>query len=77
MKGHGVTAASASLKGTSGKVHDITPEGAGWTYVGFGLYRLAGGEAVATKPPLANGEVILVMVEGKAAISAGGIDYGT
>ncbi len=23
--------------GTNGKVHDITPESAGWGYVGFGL----------------------------------------
>jgi 5-deoxy-glucuronate isomerase len=50
------------------------PKNAGWTYVGFGLYRLQAGE-VATERPLDN-EVILVMVEGKAAISAGGIDYG-
>ncbi|MDI6838143.1 MAG: 5-deoxy-glucuronate isomerase, partial [Rhizobiaceae bacterium] len=27
-------------QGASGKVHDITPESAGWGYVGFGLYRL-------------------------------------
>ena len=31
----------------SGKVHDITPESAGWGYVGFGLYRLAAGDTVA------------------------------
>ena len=28
--------------GTSGKVHDITPNNAGWGYVGFGLYHPSG-----------------------------------
>lgn len=60
--------------GTTGKVHDITPEGAGWGYVGFGLYRLAEGEAVAE--PTGETEVILVIVEGKARIGAGDTDFG-
>jgi len=60
--------------GTAGKVHDITPQSAGWTYVGFGLYRLAAGET-ATEPTGEN-EVILVLVEGKAAISVAGSDLG-
>ncbi|MFM2367682.1 MAG: 5-deoxy-glucuronate isomerase, partial [Pseudomonadota bacterium] len=33
-------------QGTSGKVHDVTPASAGWTYVGFSLYRLTAGETV-------------------------------
>ena len=33
--------------GTHGKVHEITPESAGWTYVGFGLYHLRAGEKAA------------------------------
>ena len=33
--------------GTNGKVHDITPESAGWGYVGFGLYRLEPGQSAA------------------------------
>lgn len=53
---------------TSGKVHDITPESANWGYVGFGLYRLKAGETAAEAT---NGtEVILVLVEGKAKITA-------
>ena len=28
----------------TGKVHSVTPENAGWKYVGFGLYRLREGE---------------------------------
>jgi 5-deoxy-glucuronate isomerase len=60
--------------GLSGKVHDITPESAGWGYVGFGLYRLAPGEsaAEATGPR----EAILVLVEGRAEIAAGGESFG-
>ena len=40
-----------------GKVHDITPVSAGWSYVGFGLYRLVPGETVAE--PTGSTEVIL------------------
>ena len=29
----------------TGKIHDVTPASAGWTHVGFGLHRLAAGEA--------------------------------
>jgi 5-deoxy-glucuronate isomerase len=60
--------------GTRGKVHDITPENAGWRYVGFGLYRMAAGEAASE--PAGENEVILVLVEGKAEISAGGKSFG-
>ena len=60
--------------GTSGKVHDITPQSAGWSYVGFGLYRLAAGET-ATEVT-GDREVILVLVEGKAHLQAAGQDWG-
>ncbi len=60
--------------GTHGKVHDITPESAKWGYVGFGLYRLKSGESVSEKT--GSTEVILVLVEGKAKISASGEDFG-
>ena len=33
--------------GEHGKVHQITPESAGWRYVGFSLYRLRAGDSVA------------------------------
>ena len=49
--------------GTAGKVHDITPETAGWGYVGFGLYHLEAGESDAEDT--GDREVILVLVEGK------------
>ena len=60
--------------GTHGKVHQITPESAGWRYVGFSLYHLRQGEAAAEAT--GENEVILVMVEGKAAIRAAGQDWG-
>ncbi|MFV0301551.1 MAG: 5-deoxy-glucuronate isomerase [Paracoccus sp. (in: a-proteobacteria)] len=60
--------------GTHGKVHQITPENAGWRYVGFSLYRLRAGETAAEAT--GSNEVILVMVEGKARIEAAGQDWG-
>jgi len=60
--------------GSHGKVHEITPQSAGWRYVGFSLYRLREGETAAE----ATGgmEAILVMVEGKARLSAASRDWG-
>lgn len=60
--------------GTSGKVHDITPESANWGYVGFGLYHLEAGQSASEET--GDREVILVLVEGKAAISAGAESFG-
>lgn len=60
--------------GTRGKVHDITPASAGWRYVGFGLHRLRAGDRVAEAS--GSNEVILVLVEGKAAITGAGQDWG-
>jgi 5-deoxy-glucuronate isomerase len=60
--------------GKHGKVHAITPADAGWGYVGFGLYRLAAGERAAEAT--GDTEVILVLVEGRARVAAGGRDFG-
>lgn len=59
----------------AGRVHHITPESAGWAHVGFTLYRLRAGESAAEVT--GNREVILVLVEGKAAITGAGQDWGT
>ena len=59
---------------THGKVHDIAPEDAGWTYVGFALYRLAPGQTV--EETTGDREAILVLVEGRARISGAGRDFG-
>ncbi len=56
------------------KLHDITPESAGWGYVGFGAYQLAPGGTAAEST--GETEVILVLVEGRARITADGTDFG-
>ncbi len=60
--------------GAHGKVHEITPQTAGWRYVGFNLYRLRAGDVVAEATGM--NEAILVMVEGKARLEAAGQSWG-
>lgn len=60
--------------GAHGKVHEITPASAGWRYVGFSLYRLRPGEIASELT--GEREVMLVMVEGKAAIAGAKRDWG-
>ena len=60
--------------GTSGKVIDVSPESAGWGYVGFAVYHLSSGDVIEAKT--GTREVILVLVEGKAEIAASGEDFG-
>ena len=57
-----------------GKVFDVTPDLANWSYVGFGLYKLAAGEHVFENTQLT--ETILVLIEGKANLQAGDRDFG-
>ena len=52
----------------------VTPESAGWTYVGFELHRLAPGTAASGSSP--GREVCLVLVSGKAAVTADGTAFG-
>ena len=61
-------------QGVHGRVHDITPDSAGWGYVGFGLYVLRPGETIGEVT--GDREVILVMVEGKAHITSTDQDWG-
>lgn len=60
--------------GTRGKVHEITPESAGWRYVGFSLYHLQVGDRAAEIT--GDREVILVVIEGKTRITGAGQDWG-
>ncbi|KQY13249.1 5-deoxy-glucuronate isomerase [Rhizobium sp. Root482] len=60
--------------GTSGLVHDITPQSAGWTYVGFALHRLSAGETAGGES--ADRETCLVLVSGKAKITVDGEAFG-
>ncbi|HVZ13225.1 MAG TPA: 5-deoxy-glucuronate isomerase [Bauldia sp.] len=58
-----------------GRVQHITPASAGWTYVGFDLYRLAPGEK-ASAPASPDREVCLVFISGKGRVIAGNHDFG-
>lgn len=60
--------------GRAGRVHDITPENAGWSYVGFSLHRLTPSERAADTTGAR--EAILVLVEGRAEITADGRAMG-
>ena len=60
--------------GDRGKVHNITPDNAGWGYVGFDLFRLQPGDEVSEAT--GDREVILVLVEGKAELASGGRAFG-
>ncbi|MFS2152361.1 5-deoxy-glucuronate isomerase [Rhizobium sp. Rhizsp42] len=61
--------------GTHGRVTHVTPESAGWTYVGFDMHRLKAGETVSGET--GEREVCLVWVSGKGKASAGIRDFGT
>ena len=52
----------------------VTPESAGWTYVGFELYRLNAGETLAADTD--DRETCLVWLTGKGTAAAGGESFG-
>ena len=60
--------------GRSGLVHDVTPQSAGWGYVGFALHALEPGDSAAGQT--GDREAILVLVEGRAEITAAGEQFG-
>ena len=60
--------------GSHGKIYDITPEKAGWSYVGFGLYHLHEGDVAEEQ--CGDNEAILVLVEGRANLYAADQDWG-
>ena len=60
--------------GGRGRIVEVTPENAGWTYVGFDLYRIAVGEGA--RGDTGEREVCLVLVSGRARIAAGERDIG-
>lgn len=61
-------------EGVMGQVHAISPEVAGWEYVGFDLWRLS--EGTRASGGVEGREVILVIVEGRVRVTAGGVEYG-
>ena len=58
-----------------GLIQAITPADAGWTYVSFEVRRLAAGERHA-RPGDAQ-EVLVLLLEGAATVTAGDQDFGT
>jgi 5-deoxy-glucuronate isomerase len=58
----------------SNPVHAITPENAGWTYVGFELHDLAAGEGFRAET--GEREICIVIVTGEARIEADGRSMG-
>jgi 5-deoxy-glucuronate isomerase len=58
-----------------GKLHDVTPASAGWSYVGFQVLQLAPGDVL--EQPTGGREVCLVLVSGKASVQGSGQDFGT
>lgn len=61
-------------QGERGCVTKVTPDSAGWTYVGFELHRLAPGESVSQAT--GGREACLVWVTGKGWATAEGVDFG-
>ena len=62
-------------KGSQGCVTCVTPESAGWAYVGFELHRLKPGETASAQT--GDRELCLVWISGKGKAAAGGKDLGS
>ena len=58
-----------------GRVLSVTPQSAGWTYVGFELFDLAAGMALERQTQAR--EMCLVVIAGRARVRAGEQDFGT
>ena len=63
------------VKAAPGKeIAAVTPESAGWDYVGFAAYRLEPGDSITFEDP--GREACLVVLTGKARVQAGALDCG-
>lgn len=58
-----------------GRIHEVTPESAGWGHVGFAVHKLAGGQSLSRET--GEREHCLVLLSGKVTATAGGEDFGT
>lgn len=63
-----------AIPGADGAVHRITPEDAGWCYVGFEVLDLRPGQTATGHAETR--ETCLVLVSGRAAVRAGDQEYG-
>ena len=57
-----------------GRIHHVTPKTAGWTYVGFDLWKLKSGQSAMDH--LKDRETCLVFVSGKGHVTVDGKDIG-
>ena len=64
----------ASAPGPDGMIVAVAPGSAGWSHVGFTAYRLRAGQAV--RCPADDRERLALVLEGRAAVRAGGQDFG-
>lgn len=62
-----------SRPATDGCVLSVTPESAGWTYVGFAVHKLGAGDAF--EKPATELEACLVILSGKASVTVAGQEY--
>jgi 5-deoxy-glucuronate isomerase len=60
---------------SDGRIHAITPASAGWTYVGFEVFRLKDGQNLRRETR--EREACLVLLAGKATVQGGGDNFGT
>ena len=60
--------------GDRGRILQVTPRSAGWTYVGFELHRLESGDTAGGES--GDRELCLVLVSGRASVTADGLDTG-
>jgi 5-deoxy-glucuronate isomerase len=58
----------------TGRIIHVTPESAGWRYVGFDVYRLSAGTPL--KQATEGNEALLVVLSGRARVTAAGVDFG-
>ncbi len=63
-----------SSMSATGAVHRITPESAGWRYVGFEVLDLTSGDRAARDT--LDREACLIIMSGRAAVAAGNQSYG-
>ena len=57
-----------------GRIQHVTPESAGWSYVGFDVHRLAAGQGASGRS--AERETCLVLIGGRARVRVEGADLG-
>ena len=63
------------LSANGPQVHLVTPQSAGWRYVGFEVFDLAPGQALARRLP--DREQCLVLLSGRAKVRVASEDFGT